>query len=272
MMCPSSGWPCASCRRLLPRSRAPVPQSRIRSVPASVRTSTHEVFPPYRMTVGLGTGIEPRTPQNFRRIRSNRPVPDPDPHPPREPGHRGHASARRGGRLSSVPPRLGIACLLGRGRLVDGLRAPPVANVEDEPLAAAELRLVVHVAQVHRIHLARAKLEEALLGGILVLHAEPDMLHARAHLDAGVAHAHREHREVDLAIRKVDWPVRATLDQLEAEGLTQKRRGRLDVLGPNRDVADLGHFYSPGTNHLRGHCSTVGGFPSLTIDTRGTKG
>src|SRR5213083_2804660 len=100
------------------------------------------------MTVGLGTGIEPRTPQNFRRIRSNRPVPDPDPRPRRGPADRGHASARRGGRPARLPSRLAVACLLGRRRLADGLRAPPVADVEDEPLPAAELRLVVDVAKV----------------------------------------------------------------------------------------------------------------------------
>src|SRR5947207_8865616 len=103
------------------------------------------------MTVELGTGIEPRTPQNFRRILSNRPVPDADARPRRGPGDPGGASARRGGRPARLPPRLAVACLLGRRRLVDGLRAPPVADIEDEPLPAAELRLVVDVAEVHRI-------------------------------------------------------------------------------------------------------------------------
>src|SRR5215211_5414549 len=223
------------------------------------------------MTVGLGTGMEPRTPQNFRRILFNRPVPAPDARPRRASGDRGHASARRGGRPARVPPRLAVACLLGRRRLADGLRAPPVADVEDEPLLAAELRLVVDVAEMHRIHLACAKLQEAFLGCLLVLHAEPDVLDARAHLDAGIAHAHREHCQVNVAIGKVDRPVSATLDQLEAKRLLQERGGRLDVLGPNRDVADLSHFFSPRTNHRRGHCSTDCRFPSLTIGTRDTR-
>jgi hypothetical protein len=36
----------ASSTRATPRPRAPVPQSSTSKVPPSVRTSTHEVFPP----------------------------------------------------------------------------------------------------------------------------------------------------------------------------------------------------------------------------------
>jgi hypothetical protein len=37
-------------------------------VPPSVRTSTHDVFPPYRTVPGPGVGTEPRVPQNRIRI------------------------------------------------------------------------------------------------------------------------------------------------------------------------------------------------------------
>ena len=41
----------------------PVPQSSTSSVPASVRTETHDVLPPYRTVVGPALAIEPRVPQ-----------------------------------------------------------------------------------------------------------------------------------------------------------------------------------------------------------------
>ena len=68
---PAGGGPpasAASCTRRSPSARAPVPQSRTSSVPPSVRTSTHDVFPPYRTVPGPGVGTDPRVPQN--RIRT----------------------------------------------------------------------------------------------------------------------------------------------------------------------------------------------------------
>src|SRR5213083_2606810 len=47
-----------------PSGRAPVPQSRMKTWPASVRTSTHEVLPPKRTVCGPGVAIDPRVPQN----------------------------------------------------------------------------------------------------------------------------------------------------------------------------------------------------------------
>src|SRR6266571_4349895 len=46
-----------------PRPWAPVPQSSSTSVPPDDRSSTHEVFPPYRTVLGPGLAIEPRVPQ-----------------------------------------------------------------------------------------------------------------------------------------------------------------------------------------------------------------
>src|SRR5262245_43806314 len=50
----------ARCR---PSSRAPVPQSRMITVPSEALTSTQEVFPPYRAVFGPGAAIDPRVPQ-----------------------------------------------------------------------------------------------------------------------------------------------------------------------------------------------------------------
>src|SRR5688572_7884566 len=58
----------ASSHSTTPSARAPVPQSSTSSVPPSVRTSTHEVLPPYRTVSGPGVGIDPRVPQNLTRI------------------------------------------------------------------------------------------------------------------------------------------------------------------------------------------------------------
>src|SRR5207237_613432 len=49
-----------------PSDRIPVPASRI-IISLSARNSTQVVLPPYRRVPGPGTGIDPRTPQNFRR-------------------------------------------------------------------------------------------------------------------------------------------------------------------------------------------------------------
>ena len=51
-----------------PSFRAPVPQSKISSVPSSARASTHGVFAPYRYVSGPGAAIEPRVPQKRTRI------------------------------------------------------------------------------------------------------------------------------------------------------------------------------------------------------------
>src|SRR5215217_357958 len=59
-----SGGCACSASRLAPISRAPVPQSMTRQVPASARTSTQEVLPPNRAVRGPGVGTEPRVPQN----------------------------------------------------------------------------------------------------------------------------------------------------------------------------------------------------------------
>src|SRR5437867_3919601 len=55
-----------SLSRAMPSERMPVPASNT-IISLSARTSTQEVLPPYRMVPGPGTGIDPRTPQNFRR-------------------------------------------------------------------------------------------------------------------------------------------------------------------------------------------------------------
>src|SRR6266446_10690851 len=44
-------------------SRAPVPQSRMITVPSEARTSTQEVLPPKRAVLGPGAAIDPRVPQ-----------------------------------------------------------------------------------------------------------------------------------------------------------------------------------------------------------------
>src|SRR5213593_2922744 len=65
-------WPMKRCRRMgcgivcarcSPSSRAPVPQSRMITVPSEARTSTQDVFPPYRAVFGPGAAIDPRVPQ-----------------------------------------------------------------------------------------------------------------------------------------------------------------------------------------------------------------
>ena len=43
-------------------------------MPLSVRTSTHDVFPPYRTVPGPGVGTDPRVPQNRMRIRPSLPL------------------------------------------------------------------------------------------------------------------------------------------------------------------------------------------------------
>jgi len=52
----------------MPSFRAPVPQSKMSSVPSSARAATHGVFPPYRLVSGPAAAIEPRTPQKRIRI------------------------------------------------------------------------------------------------------------------------------------------------------------------------------------------------------------
>src|SRR3954468_2162557 len=47
-----------------PSSWIPVPLSSTSSVPAAVRTETHDVLPPYRTVVGPALASEPRVPQN----------------------------------------------------------------------------------------------------------------------------------------------------------------------------------------------------------------
>jgi hypothetical protein len=47
----------------IPKSRAPVPQSKMNRWPAAVSTSTHEVFPPNLLVPGPGVAIDPRVPQ-----------------------------------------------------------------------------------------------------------------------------------------------------------------------------------------------------------------
>ena len=46
-----------------PSPWAPVPQSSTTTVPASERTSTHDVLPPYRSVDGPALAIDPRVPQ-----------------------------------------------------------------------------------------------------------------------------------------------------------------------------------------------------------------
>src|SRR5690349_11561163 len=58
-MCARSGGGYA-----LPSARTPEPRSKISSSPPQ-RTSTQGVFPPYRLVVAPGAGMDPRTPQNF---------------------------------------------------------------------------------------------------------------------------------------------------------------------------------------------------------------
>ena len=60
--------PNASSIRDFPRRRSPVPASMMIGDPPRGLTSTHEVFPPYRLVVRPGTGIDPRTPQNLTFI------------------------------------------------------------------------------------------------------------------------------------------------------------------------------------------------------------
>src|SRR5215475_5883618 len=62
-MCPRTGRSFAASSAS-PKSCAPVPQSRMTSVPSSARASTHAVLPPYRSVVGPGLASEPRVPQN----------------------------------------------------------------------------------------------------------------------------------------------------------------------------------------------------------------
>src|SRR5690349_5855139 len=57
----------------------PVPASSTSNVPASVRTDTHEVLPPYRTVVGPALAIEPLVPQNVTCTPT--PAPDPAQHP-----------------------------------------------------------------------------------------------------------------------------------------------------------------------------------------------
>src|SRR5919108_745332 len=63
--------------RVAPSGRIPVPESRIRRLPSSTRTSTHEVLPPIRTVSGPGAASEPREPQN-RACTSAHPRPIPE--------------------------------------------------------------------------------------------------------------------------------------------------------------------------------------------------
>src|SRR5256885_1284152 len=60
--CSRIGWGIV-CARWSPSSRAPVPQSRMITVPSEARTSTQEVLPPKRAVLGPGAAIDPRVPQ-----------------------------------------------------------------------------------------------------------------------------------------------------------------------------------------------------------------
>src|SRR5207247_329431 len=55
-----------------PSGRAPVPQSKMKTCPAPVRTSTHAVLPPKRTVRGPGVGREPRVPQNRTSMSGER--------------------------------------------------------------------------------------------------------------------------------------------------------------------------------------------------------
>src|SRR2546425_9233244 len=52
----------------MPSFRAPVPQSKMRRVPSAAVASMHGVLPPKRMVSGPAAAIEPRVPQNLRRM------------------------------------------------------------------------------------------------------------------------------------------------------------------------------------------------------------
>src|SRR4051812_17968881 len=58
--------------RLAARACTPVPQSRMRSAPLAVVTSTHEVFPPKWTVPGPGVAMEPLVPQKRTLMGSPR--------------------------------------------------------------------------------------------------------------------------------------------------------------------------------------------------------
>jgi hypothetical protein len=60
--------PNAPSMRDFPSRRRPVPASMMIGSPPRGRTSTQDVFPPYRLVARPGTGMEPRTPQNLTFI------------------------------------------------------------------------------------------------------------------------------------------------------------------------------------------------------------
>ena len=55
-----------------PSFRAPVPQSKMSSVPSSVTASMHGVLPPKRIVSGPAAAMEPRVPQKRRRMSASR--------------------------------------------------------------------------------------------------------------------------------------------------------------------------------------------------------
>src|SRR2546430_11227975 len=104
--CSRIGWGIV-CARWSPSSRAPVPQSRMITVPSEARTSTQEVLPPKRAVLGPGAAIDPRVPQKRTCMADSPIIPcatgcisptNSGTHGPRRPDE------RSGGAPTCVPP------------------------------------------------------------------------------------------------------------------------------------------------------------------------
>src|SRR5260370_11390328 len=63
------GAPAGFVFRVMPKSRMPVPASKMKRSSLGRRISRHDVFPPYPRFCARGVGVEPRTPQNRSFIR-----------------------------------------------------------------------------------------------------------------------------------------------------------------------------------------------------------
>src|SRR5499425_2188983 len=119
--CRRIGWGIvwARCR---PSSRAPVPQSRMITVPSDARTSTQDVLHPKRAVFGPGAAIDPRVPQKRTCIADSLIIPG---HFPGRlsPGNSGHGERSR----SSV--RFSVGC--GRRPLPSGGASDTQQRVTD---------------------------------------------------------------------------------------------------------------------------------------------
>jgi hypothetical protein len=142
-----------------------------------------------------------------------------------------------------------------------------MAYVDHQAFGQPVLGLVIGISERHGIELGSAGLQQALPGGVGVVHTEADMLEARRVRLA--AHARGKQRDVDVAVGEIDRSVIPPLHQRKIEHLLKERRRCLDVFASDCDVPNLCHLPSSKLDALL-HAST-GTFDDRSIDSSCTR-